>query len=540
MENPAVLISGAGPSGLMMAAQLAMRKLSFRIIDENEDHTLQSRALVIHARSLEIFEQMGIAEEAVRQGKKARAVNLISSGRRKLRFNLEGIGAGLTDFPFLLILEQSKTEKILNDFLEKNGNKVERKTKLIDFSQQEQGIHATILRADGTKEMIQAGWLIGADGARSFVREHLNIRFEGKTYEQSLFVLDCEVNLQFPLDEMYLAFSDQTFAGFFPMADGRCRVISLVPPELEGKKELDFNDVAQDFAGRVKMDVVLANPGWISVYHSHHRTVTDFRKGRCFLCGDAAHIHSPVGAQGMNTGLQDAYNLAWKLALMIRNQAKEKLLDTYHAERIVIARNLVKSTDRAFNLVSNKNNSAKFIRLRVLPFALGIGVPFFNRIAFIRRLAFKAISEIGIHYRKSPLSKQDIHSKFPKAAPKPGDRTPYIKNEKNEFKPAVKTVLSGVKFHLLLFLGDRKYAEVEDMLKGIQRDYPDLLEIQEVLLSEQTKNMYSAFGITRCGYYLIRPDGYMAFRCNSLDFQDFMEYLNLYFIKSLPDSVAMK
>lgn len=174
MNNPAVLISGAGPSGLMMAAQLAMFQVPFRIIDKNEDHTTQSRALVIHARSLEIFDQMGIANEAIKQGEKARAVNLIANGKRKLRFNLEGVGTGLTDFPYLLILEQSKTERILNDFLATYGKPVERKTELIDFSDTEQGVNANLRHADGTIENIDCDWLIGTDGAHSLVRQHLN------------------------------------------------------------------------------------------------------------------------------------------------------------------------------------------------------------------------------------------------------------------------------------------------------------------------------------------------------------------------------
>lgn len=173
MSNPSILISGAGPTGLMMAAQLAILKMPFCIIDKNEDHTAQSRALVIHARSLEIFDQMGIAHEAIQQGEKARAVNLIANGKRKLRFSLEGIGTGLTDFPYLLILEQSKTEKVLNEFLAKYGKAVERKTELIAFTCSEQHVKADLRHADGSIENIQVDWLIGADGVHGLVRQQL-------------------------------------------------------------------------------------------------------------------------------------------------------------------------------------------------------------------------------------------------------------------------------------------------------------------------------------------------------------------------------
>jgi len=526
MNNPAVLISGAGPSGLMMAAQLAMFQVPFRIIDKNEDHTTQSRALVIHARSLEIFDQMGIADEAIKQGEKARAVNLIANGKRKLRFNLEGVGTGLTDFPYLLILEQSKTERILNDFLATYGKSVERKTELIDFSDNDQGVNASLRHADGTIENIHCDWLIGADGAHSLVRQHLNIPFEGRTYEQSLFVLDCEVDLHLPTNEMCLAFSDKAFAGFFPMTNGRYRVIGIVPEELESKKELEFNDIAKDFAAKVKMNISLQNPHWIAKYNSHHRTVTTFTKGRCFLCGDAAHIHSPVGAQGMNTGLQDAYNLAWKLALVCTGKAKEKLLDTYHDERIIIARNLVRTTDRAFKFVTSKKPAAMFVRLRVLPLALSLGVPILEKIKFVRQVAFRTISEIGINYRKSDLSKQDPESTFPGQAPKPGDRMPYIPDKKS-----LKIMLHSLKFNLLVFTGETKHPDIENILQQIQHEYFDLLEINEITLSSETQSVYKKFGIKRNGFYLVRPDTHIAYRCNSLEFNNLFTYLGLYFSK---------
>ncbi|HET9430223.1 MAG TPA: FAD-dependent monooxygenase, partial [Chitinophagaceae bacterium] len=496
------------------------------IIDKNEDHTTQSRALVIHARSLEIFDQMGIADEAIKQGEKAKAVNLIANGKRKLRFNLEGVGAGLTDFPYLLILEQSKTEGILNDFLAKHGKLVERNTELIDFKHHERGVKAKLRHANGTIEDLQCEWLVGADGAHSLVRQNLDIPFEGRTYEQSLFVLDCEADLNLPTNEMCLAFSDKTFAGFFPMTNGRYRVIGIVPEELEGKNDLEFEDIKSDFPSRVKMNVSLKNPHWISVYNSHHRTVTSFRKGHCFLCGDAAHIHSPVGAQGMNTGLQDAYNLAWKLALVCKGKAKERLLETYHGERITVARNLVRTTDRAFKFVTSKKPAAMFVRLRVLPVALSIGVPILEKLKFVRQLAFRTISEIAINYRNSGLSMQDRSRGFPGYAPKPGDRIPYIPERKS-----LNIMLRGLKFHLLLFTGGKKHHGIDIILQEILNKYPGLVEINELQFSSQAQNLYKLFGIKSTGFYLIRPDSYIAYRSSSLELENLLTYLEKYFIR---------
>src|SRR6266487_3243990 len=365
-ETPRVLISGAGPTGLMLAGQLALRDVPFRIIDKNEDYTTQSRALVVQARSVEIFGQMDIAQEALHLGVKAKAVNVVVKGKRVLHMNVRDIGEGLTPYPYLLMLEQSKTEKILNDFLAQRGHTVERQTELLDFTQDANSVTAIIKQTNRKEEVIQVDWLVGADGAHSVVRHKLNIPFAGKTYQQSLFVLDCEVSFKFPSDEMYIAFAERAFAGFFPLTNGRCRVIGTVPEACEGKDAVSFEDVAKDFAQRLNMDVSLGNPDWISLYNSHHRAVSAFRKDRCFLVGDAAHIHSPVGAQGMNTGLQDAYNLAWKLALVVSGQADATLLDSYEKERVPIAERLLTTNDRAFKLVVSDSWLAGLLRTRII------------------------------------------------------------------------------------------------------------------------------------------------------------------------------
>jgi hypothetical protein len=221
------------------------------------------------------------------------------------------------------------------------------------------------------------------------------------------------------------------------------------------------------------------------------------------------------------------------LTISSTQKAEEKLLYTYHDERITIALSLVKTTDRAFNFVTSEKAGARFIRLRVLPAALSLGVPIFERIKFLRQLAFRTISEIGIHYRKSDLSKQYPQSKFPKKAPKPGDRIPYIEDNGNASNFTINTVLPGVKFHLLLFSREKKSSELEDILKQVQNDYPDLIEINEILLSIQTQSIYKKFGIKENGYYLVRPDGYIAYRCNSLNFYNFFVYLRQYFTKKV-------
>ncbi len=236
-EPPRVLIAGAGPTGLMLACQLALRDVPFRIIDKNEDHTTQSRALVVQARSVEIFGQMDLAQQALQLGEKARAVNVVVNGKRVLHMNVRDIGEGLTPYPYLLMVEQSKTEQLLNDFLTDRGHAVERQTALLDLTQNADAVTATIKHTNHQEEMLRVEWLVGADGAHSVVRHKLNIPFVGKTYQQSLFVLDCEASLHLPSDEMSIAFAESAFAGFFPLTNGRCRVIGTIPEACEGQPQ---------------------------------------------------------------------------------------------------------------------------------------------------------------------------------------------------------------------------------------------------------------------------------------------------------------
>jgi 2-polyprenyl-6-methoxyphenol hydroxylase-like FAD-dependent oxidoreductase len=528
-ENPRVLICGAGPTGLLLAGQLAMRSVPFRIIDKNEDHTTQSRALVVQARSMEIFGQMDIAEAALRLGEKAKAVNVVANGKRVLHMNVRDIGEGLTPYPYLLMLEQSKTEKILNDFLAHHGHTVERQTELLDFTQDAHAVTATMKQGNREEETLRVDWLVGADGAHSIVRHKLEIPFAGKTYQQSLFVLDCEVNLHFSSDEMYLAFAERAFAGFFPLTNGRCRVIGTVPEDDEGKDTISFEDVAKDFAQRIHMDVSLRNPDWIALYHSHHRAVSAFRKGRCFLAGDAAHIHSPVGAQGMNTGLQDAFNLAWKLALVSQGKAKDALLDTYNDERIPIAQNLVKTTDRVFHLVTSHSPLMKGTRMYVLPVIMQTLLPLVQRQQFIREAGFKAISEIGIHYQDSELSQQDLSSPFPQHAPQPGERVPYLPT--TEDSVGTEDMVKGTPFHFVLFSGEESSAEAQQIRQTLQGEYPDLIAFDELRLSPETKALYETFGMKKQGYYFVRPDGHIAYRSASLDTHHFSTYLEHFLLR---------
>ncbi len=521
-SNTDVLIVGAGPTGLMVGCQLAINKISFRIIDKIEDHTTQSRALVMQARSVEIFDQMGISDKAIEQGKIAKAIGAFFNGKKVLRVTVNEIGKGLTKFPFFLMLEQSHTESILVNFLKEHGHKIERRTELMTINQNNDEVISVLKVSDGNEETLRTKYVIGADGSHSIVREQLNIPFGGKTYEESLFVLDCKAEIDLPNNEMYLAFGKTALGGFFPLTNGRWRILGNIPKELEGKEEIVFKDIEKNFAERVDMNVRLYDPQWISAYRSHHRYASNFREGRCFLAGDAAHIHSPVGAQGMNTGLQDAYNLAWKLALVLKGKAKDSLLNTYTEERISIAKHLVRTTDRVFNLVTSGNIFLKTLRLYIIPIALKLATPVFQKLKSFQKFAFKTASEIGINYRKSSLSQNASLGKFPKHAPQPGDRLPFFQfKDEAENEVNIQEKLRNKFFCLLVFSNKTP----EEIIMVIE-PFKDFFSFEVIPLTKQTEILYIRFGIRKNGYYLIRPDMYIAYRSDKYYSEHFVKYIS--------------
>ncbi|PSL44272.1 2-polyprenyl-6-methoxyphenol hydroxylase-like FAD-dependent oxidoreductase [Chitinophaga niastensis] len=521
-ESTAVLIVGAGPTGLMAACQLARLGIKFRIIDKNKEPTTQSRALAIHAASMEIFSQMGISDEFIALGKQTKAINYLVKGKVTEHIPLSAFGKGLTAFPFLLMLEQSRTERLLVNFLEKQGYEVEWETELIAFTQDTNAVYVTVKHNERNEETIKASWLIGADGAKSIVRRILNIPFGGETYPINLFVLDCKVNWQLQDDEIYIAFSNYSFAGFFPMPENRCRIIGFVPKDIGEKENISFEDIKKGFAERMQMKVELSDPKWISMYHSHHRYVSQFRTGRCFLAGDAAHIHSPVGAQGMNTGLQDANNIAWKLALVIRNQAKENLLATYQQERLPFARQLVKTTDNAFGITVSKNPFIKIMRMYVAPKILALIL----KVNFITRYIFKNISQIGMNYPDSLLSKNASYGSFVSKAPKPGERLPYLAFKDASGKTfGMQQKVNGLTLHLFIFSGSDNKINVH-LLSNIAQRFKEAITIEYISLISGNEILYKSLGIKRTGCYLIRPDFHIAYRSIGFNEKHFENYLN--------------
>src|SRR5205809_1034650 len=396
-----VLVVGAGPTGLMLANQLVRRGVRVRIIDRHAGPSLQTRALGVQARTLEIYSHLGIVDRALELGKRATGANIWVQGRRAARIPLGDIGRDLSPYPFLLILGQDDNERLLGETLRNLGTAVSWNTELVGLAQDASQVKATLKHADGTISEATAAWVAGCDGARSSVRELSGIPFEGAPYEHVFFVADTQVTGPMVPDEINIYLWREGFHLFFPMrGTDHWRLVGILPPNLRGRDDLTFEEVIPGVRQEAGAQLSFKACTWYSTYHIHHRCAARFRDRRCFLLGDAAHIHSPVGAQGMNTGLQDAYTLGWKLALVVDGRARVALLDSYEAERMPVARQLLNTTDRAFRLVVSDNPFAGLLRTQILARIVASAM----RRESIQRFAFRVVSQTGIHYRESHLS----------------------------------------------------------------------------------------------------------------------------------------
>ena len=525
-KNIDVLIVGAGPSGLMMACQLALRNISFRIIDKKDHPTDYSGALIVQARSLEIFQQMGIAQTAIQSGEIANEIKLVFNGKKTFTIPVRDIGQGLTQFPYLLLLEQSQTEKLLTNFINNFGFSIDRETELVQFTQDDQGVNSVLKHPDGQEEIIKTKYLIAADGARSMVRKQLLIPFIGKTFSTALYVSDCKAEGDLSPDQLCFLFSDQATAGIFPLPGGRWRIDGAISMDKESIDPLTFDDIRNRFADKTRMKVEISQPEWFSVFHVNERYASTFQQKRCFLVGDAAHIHSPVGAQGMNTGLQDSYNLAWKLAMVIQGKSKASLLDTYSSERVVVAKNVVRGTDHAFTFVTSRSFFAKLFRVHVLPFFLQLMLQIPVKQQYIRHFFFRRISEIGIQYRKSSLSQHSSMGNFQAYAPKPGERLPYINYQEDGKMINIQDIVKSNDFHLFIF---SRHSSI-NAISQIAEKYAYQLSFEIIQFTSGTDDLFKRFGIVDSGCYLVRPDLYIAYRSAKPDADHFEAFLQQYFI----------
>ena len=485
MTRHQVLIAGAGPTGLVLALWLTKLGVAVRIIDKTAQPGTTSRALAVQARTLELYRQLDIADEVVARGHRTPAVNLWVKGKRAAHVSFETIGEAVTPYPFLKIFPQDQHETLLIERLATFGVTVERQTELIGFTDGPAGVTAQLRKAGGSPvETCEADYIAGCDGARSTVRGAIGAGFPGGTYRQVFYVADVEAAGPSVDGELHVDLDEADFLAVFPLeGEGRARLIGTVRDErAEHPEDLKFEDVSDRAIANMQVEVRQVN--WFSAYHVHHRVTDRFRKGRAFLLGDAAHIHSPAGGQGMNTGIGDAINLAWKLAWVLDGRAPDALLDSYEAERIGFARRLVATTDRAFSVTTAEGPVADFIRTRLAPFIVSSAIS----LERVREFMFRTISQITLNYRGGPLSVG--HAGEVKA----GDRLPWTPNVSAEETAA----LARMTWQAFV------YGQASEPLVAWCRENGVALNVFE------HRPDLAEVGVPKDALYLLRPDTYVA------------------------------
>ena len=511
MSETQVLIVGAGPTGLVLALWLTRLGVRVHIVDKVAEPGTTSRALVVHARTLEFYRQLGLADELVRQGREFVAANMWIKGRQTGHVEFGAMGQGLSPFPYMLIYPQDEHERLLIDRLAQAGVTVERPVEFIGCEERGEQVLARLRRPDGSEETCTAEYVAGCDGARSTVREGLGIGFPGGTYAHMFYVADATASGPVMNGELHIALDEIEFLAVFPLkASGHARFIGTIRADLVADHaSLTWNDVSPTVFERlgVRVDEV----HWFSTYHVHHRVAESFRRGRLFLLGDAAHIHSPVGGQGMNTGIGDAVNLAWKLAGVLNRHAEVSHLDTYEPERIAFAQRLVATTDRAFTLVTSPGAFARFVRVHVVPRL----VPQLFRSKAVRRFMFRTVSQIAINYRTSALSAGaagHVHA---------GDRLPWV-----QFDAAADTVRDNFVPLELVDWQVHVYGPCAPALK---------MACDRLGLAHKSFAWSSAAaqaGLQPGALYLVRPDGYIGLVDAAADPAVLEEYLTTRGIRS--------
>ncbi len=493
-----VVIVGAGPTGLMFANQLKRFGIDFIVIDTKSGPTLESRAMSISSRSLELYQQLNLSDKVLEQAFMINAFGFYNNGRKITDVSLTNIGTQYSDFGRMsTTFEQNKNEKILFENLNDSQDKVLWQTSFVHLEETNNGVTLTI-KNDLTSDIstIEAQYIVGCDGAKSIVRHQRDFTFEGGTYNTKFFVADVTLTWQQGYDKIIMAPSKGLFVAFFPLqGERKMRVIGTLPAEFFDVEDIDFEVLETVIKKTTNFDLNFDHVGWHSVYKVHHRCVDNFSKGRVFLAGDAAHIHSPAGGQGMNTGLQDAHNLAWKMAFVLKKMAKPTLLETYNEERLPFAQSLLKYTDKGFLVLASGHwfiaNFRTYIFLPILGKLMRFDTP--------KLILFKKLSQLFYSYKNYSLSKGES---FQSLKFKAGDRLPYI--EVGYFKNFTATM-----FHLIRISNSELTATIRNEIKNN-------LPFEVKIIDNKMSEAWQKWGVSEELYILVRPDHYIISITNDL------------------------
>lgn len=505
-----VLVVGAGPTGLMAANLLARSGVRVRIVERRSEPTRESRAFAVQARSLELLQSIGLAEALIARGVKADSVNIHIKGKFRGGLNFNLADAADTPFKYILMVPQSETEAVLMDDLERLGVMIERGSEVLGVAQDQGGVTTRIKAPDGSEIALRSAYIIGADGSRSIVRTSSGVGWEGEMLPQRFLLADCKVD--WPLDhDCFRVFLNGPLIGLFLPLDGK-RCSRVMATDLSGSfgdedgstpAPLDLAEMTAGLAAATGLPIRLSDPIWVTRYRAHHRFVDRYRKGRAFVAGDAAHIHSPAGGQGMNTGLQDAANLAWKLAAVLRG-GDAALLGTYDSERRPVGEMVVRTTGKLFNAAAGQSGNKAALRDLLLPLALKV----ISRARPIQTKAFLRTSQRDIAYPAGSAAVCDDSVRWAKGA-RPGTRAPNVAISASLDLFAL---IAGYRHAILCFSSSPPPEEYRLRAEsvGAQIIGPDA--------SADAFNRYGVDPKNGQALYIIRADGYVAWRAPALDF----------------------
>ena len=527
-EFSAPLVIGAGPVGLTMAGELARHGVPCRIVDRAPEPASTSKALAIFPRTLEVFEAMGLADRFLAAGHRLHGLSLHHRLEQIAQVDFHTVAS---PYPFALGLPQSETERLLTERLASYKIEVERNVELIGLTQTSDAVHAVLRHGDGREEMVETPWLIGCDGAHSATRHTLGMDFEGAQYDESFILADVQLETTLAPDRVHLFLNEDGVLGVIPFAENRWRVVANIPPDSRDQtlSEVALAEVQSLIDQRGVTGMKASDPSWMSRFHISHRKVREFRKLRVFLAGDAAHIHSPAGGQGMNTGIQDAFNLAWKLALVVRGRAPAQILASYHVERDPVARSVLNLTDRITRMATMRNSVVQSVRDFLLPVVSGID--------FVGGKIADRLAELNVSYRESAIVENHGGGRL-----RAGDRAPDadLRDDDNQAR-RIFELFREPRHVLLIFLGagGDAGAKSEDLgaaLDGLPEGALDTYRIgrgQSDLpaeLRDISGLAHAAYGLPNGGVALVRPDGYLGYRSDDFAPAEVRDYLTRIFL----------
>ena len=406
-----VLVVGAGPTGLLLASELARRGVGVRLIERRTSPAKHSRALAVLPRTMEMMDQLGLANAFINPSHQAKGICFY--GRDRKEAFRSSMGDLPSEFPFFLLLPQTETENILVNHARKAGVEIERGVSFLSMVQTGQRVLVTLERMDGTTEQIDASYVVGCDGSRSAVRQATGLEFQGGGYDQSWLLADIVLDPGLDPNWLHGFTSIDGPIFFFPLPNSIWRIVLLRKRTESATAGVSMNEIVETLNKNHLGYLRAREPSWLAGFGIQHRRTEHLKMGRVFLCGDAAHVHSPAGGQGMNTGLGDAFNLGWKLASVIKGKAKEELLDSFEAERMPVIDGVMRMTDQMTRLITAKKGPRVWIREWILPIVAKMG--------FARKMAMR-LSQLSVGYRYSSIV---LPGRVVVGA-KPGERVPPL------------------------------------------------------------------------------------------------------------------